>query len=207
MYRDHVKRALDLLMAMLLAVPAGLVVLLCAAAVKAESDGPAFFVQQRPGYRAKPFSLYKLRSMLVQREKDGVLLSDMGRLTKTGRLMRKLSLDELPQLYNILRGDMSFIGPRPLLTRYLPLYTPEQMRRHEARPGISGWAQVNGRNELKWEEKFKLDVWYVDHISLRLDLKIFWMTLVNVVKHKGINAGEGETMPPFTGSPEETADA
>ena len=207
MYRDFFKRFLDFSLALLIFVPAGLVVLLCVIAIKMETGGPAFFVQERPGYKTRPFKLYKLRSMTAQRAQDGVLLSDMERLTKTGRLMRKLSLDELPQLYNILRGDMSFIGPRPLLTRYLPLYTPEQMRRHEARPGISGWAQVNGRNELAWEEKFKLDVWYVDHISLRLDLKIFWMTLVNVVKHKGINAGEGETMPPFTGSPEETADA
>ena len=207
MYRDFFKRFLDFSLALLIFVPAGLVVLLCVIAIKMETGGPAFFVQERPGYKTRPFKLYKLRSMTAQRAQDGVLLSDMERLTKTGRLMRKLSLDELPQLYNILRGDMSFIGPRPLLTRYLPLYTPEQMRRHEARPGISGWAQVNGRNELKWEEKFKLDVWYVDHISLRLDLKIFWMTLVNVLKHKGINAGEGQTMPPFTGSPEETADA
>lgn len=207
MYRDFFKRFLDFSLALLIFVPAGLVVLLCVIAIKMETGGPAFFVQERPGYKTRPFKLYKLRSMTAQRGQDGVLLSDMERLTKTGRVMRKLSLDELPQLFNIIRGDMSFIGPRPLLTQYLPLYSKTQARRHEVRPGISGWAQVNGRNALPWDEKFRLDIWYVDHISLPLDLKIFFMTLANVVKRRGVNAGESETMRPFTGNKGGKSDA
>lgn len=207
MYQRVFKRVLDFSLALLLSIPASLVVLLCFIAIKSETKGPAFFAQERPGYKARPFKLYKLRSMTPQKEQNGVLLSDMDRLTKTGRVMRKLSLDELPQLFNILRGDMSFIGPRPLLMQYLPLYSKTQMRRHDVRPGISGWAQVNGRNALPWEEKFKLDVWYVDHISLPLDLKIFGMTLINVMKRRGVNADEGETMRPFTGNKGEERDA
>ena len=126
-------------------------------------------------------------------------MGDMERMTRSGRIMRACSLDELPQLWNILRGDMSFIGPRPLLVSYLPLYSPQQRRRHEVRPGISGWAQVNGRNLLSWEEKFKLDVWYVDHVSLGLDMKIFWLTIRNVFRRDGINADGEDTMPDFQG--------
>ena len=194
------KRFLDLLFSVILGIPALVIVGACYIAIKLETKGPVFFVQERPGKNGKPFRLYKLRSMIVETERDGRALSDFERMTKSGRIIRKLSFDELPQILNILRGDMSFIGPRPLLMRYLPRYTPEQARRHEVRPGISGWAQVNGRNELTWEQKFENDVWYVDHVSFGLDLKIFWMTIVNVLKHQGINAGADETMGEFMGT-------
>ena len=156
-------------------------------------------MQERPGYKGKLFKIYKLRTMIEQTQRDGKALSDMERMTRTGRVIRALSLDELPQLLKILKGEMSFIGPRPLLVQYLPLYSPQQMRRHDVRPGISGWAQVNGRNELSWEQKFERDVWYVDHMSFGLDMKILWMTLMNVLRRKGINAGVSETMVPFDG--------
>lgn len=196
----RIKRILDILLALILLIPAGIIVAACYIAIKIETKGPAFFVQQRPGKNKKTFSLYKLRTMTVETERDGVPLSDTERLTKTGRMIRACSFDELPQLWNILKGEMSFIGPRPLLVQYLPLYTPEQARRHEVFPGISGWAQVTGRNELTWEDKLKRDVWYVDHIGFGLDLKIFVMTLWNVLNRSGINAGRNETMQPFTGS-------
>ena len=203
MYQKVVKRLLDFLLALLLAIPAGLIVGVCCIAVKAESPGPALYVQERPGYKGKIFRLYKLRSMVTETERDGRPLSDMERMTRSGRIIRRLSLDELPQLWNILKGEMSFIGPRPLLARYLSLYTPEQMRRHDVLPGISGWAQVNGRNELTWEEKFDRDVWYADHISFALDCRIFGMTVENVLTHKGINAGADTTMGEFRGSAQE----
>ena len=199
-YYKYVKRALDFLLALILAVPAFMLVGICYLAIKLESKGPAFFVQRRPGLHEKVFSIYKLRSMNTETERDGRSLSDMERTTKIGRVIRACSLDELPQLLNILKGEMSFIGPRPLLVQYLPLYTEEQKRRHEARPGISGWAQVNGRNSLSWEEKFVLDVWYVDNVSFLLDLKIVWLTVYNVFKRSGINAGADETMQVFTGN-------
>lgn len=204
-YNRYVKRVLDLFLALVLSIPALVLVTICYLAIKIESKGPAFFVQQRPGYKGKIFNIYKLRTMRVETEKDGKKLSDMERMTKTGAIIRKLSLDELPQIYNILRGEMSFIGNRPLLEKYLPLYTPEQMRRHDVRPGISGWAQVNGRNELTWEQKFERDIWYVDNVSFSLDMKILFMTIKNVLKHSGINAGINETMKEFSGTKETVA--
>lgn len=196
----RLKRVLDLLLALLLSPLALLIVSLCYAGIKLESHGPAFFVQERPGYKGKIFRIYKLRTMLVETERNGVPLSDMERMTRMGRVIRACSFDELPQLYNILRGEMSFIGPRPLLVKYLPLYTKEQMRRHDVLPGISGWAQVNGRNEISWEQKFERDVWYVDHVCFRLDVKIFWMTICNVLRREGINSGSNDTMAAFTGT-------
>ena len=193
----HVKRGLDIALALALSVPAALLVGISVIAIKSESSGPVFFIQERPGYKGKIFKLYKLRSMRVETQREGINLSDMERMTKSGRIIRALSLDELPQLLNILKGEMSVIGPRPLLVQYLPLYSPQQMRRHDVRPGISGWAQVNGRNELSWEQKFERDVWYVDHISFGLDMKILWMTIRNVLKRQGINAGVSETMEMF----------
>ena len=198
-YARYVKRVLDLLLAIVLSVPALLIVAVCYIGIKAETKGAAFFVQERPGKNGKIFRLLKLRTMIVETERDGVPLSDMERMTKIGRIIRAGSFDELPQLWNILKGEMSFIGPRPLLVRYLPLYSPEQARRHDVLPGISGWAQVNGRNELSWEQKFQRDVWYVDNVSFALDIKIFWMTLWNVLHHSGINAGVSETMEAFSG--------
>lgn len=196
----RLKRVLDLLLALLLSPLALLIVSLCYAGIKLESHGPAFFVQERPGYKGKIFRIYKLRTMSVETERNGVPLSDMERMTRIGRVIRACSFDELPQLYNILRGEMSFIGPRPLLVKYLPLYTKEQMRRHDVLPGISGWAQVNGRNEISWEQKFERDVWYVDHVCFRLDVKIFWMTICNVLRREGINSGSSDTMAAFTGT-------
>ena len=194
----RLKRVLDLLLALLLSPLALLIVSLCYAGIKLESHGPTFFVQERPGYKGKIFRIYKLRTMSVETERNGVPLSDMERMTRMGRVIRACSFDELPQLYNILRGEMSFIGPRPLLVKYLPLYTKEQMRRHDVLPGISGWAQVNGRNEISWEQKFERDVWYVDHVCFRLDVKIFWMTICNVLRREGINSGSNDTMAAFT---------
>lgn len=196
----YIKRILDLLLALVLFLPALAIVTFFYAWIKMETSGPAFFVQKRPGYKGKLFKIYKLRSMVVETDRQGRALSDMERMTRSGRIIRKLSLDELPQILNILKGDMSFIGPRPLLPEYLPLYSKEQIRRHDVLPGISGWAQVNGRNELSWEQKFERDVWYVDHYSFRLDMKILWMTLVNILKRQGINAGVGETMCMFGGN-------
>ncbi len=198
----YVKRLIDMLLALILIIPATLLIAVCYITIKVETSGPAFFVQERPGYIGKIFRVFKLRTMLDQTERDGRLLTDMERMTKTGRIIRACSFDELPQIFNVLLGQMSFIGPRPLLVQYLPLYSKEQMRRHDVLPGISGWAQVNGRNELSWEQKFERDVWYVDHMSFGLDMKIIWMTVVNVLHHSGVNAGVNETMEAFTGNVE-----
>jgi len=161
---------------------------------------PAIFKQPRAGYRDKIFNVYKFRSMTNQRNAKGELLPDAERLTVFGKFLRASSLDELPQLWNVLKGDMSFVGPRPLLVEYLPLYNEEQKRRHLVRPGITGWAQVNGRNAISWEEKFKLDCWYVDHQSFKLEMKIFWLTLLRILKRDGINQSGNVTMAPFRGS-------
>jgi len=195
-----VKRISDFVFALILIVLLSPIMVLAAIAIKIESKGPVLFKQKRPGKDAKIFTIYKFRTMKVETEKDGKPLSDMERITKVGAFLRKMSIDELPQLFNILRGEMSFIGPRPLLVQYLEYYSPEQMRRHEVTPGISGWAQVNGRNAISWEEKFELDVWYVDNQSFFLDLKILWLTIYNVLSRRGINNSQDDTMPMFTGS-------
>ena len=161
---------------------------------------PVLFRQTRPGKGASLFTLYKFRTMSDAKGAGGNLLEDGQRLTKVGRFLRQLSLDELPQLWNLLRGDMSLVGPRPLLVEYLPLYSPEQARRHEVRPGITGWAQVNGRNAQSWEERLMLDIWYVDHRSLWLDMRILWLTLLKVLRSEGVNRPGHATMPRFTGS-------
>jgi lipopolysaccharide/colanic/teichoic acid biosynthesis glycosyltransferase len=155
----------------------------------ANKGAGVFFVQERPGWKAKPFKVIKFKTMTDDRDANGELLPDAQRLTKVGRFVRSTSIDELPQLFNILKGDMSLIGPRPLLMQYLPLYSPEQARRHEVRPGITGWAQVHGRNHCKLSEKFKMDVWYVDHCSLWTDIRIVWLTVMNVLKRSDIGEG------------------
>jgi lipopolysaccharide/colanic/teichoic acid biosynthesis glycosyltransferase len=160
----------------------------------------AFFTQTRTGKNAKLFQIIKFKTMTDERDADGKLLPDEVRLTPIGRIVRTTSLDELPQLINVLKGDMSLIGPRPLLVKYLPLYSKEQSRRHDVRPGITGWAQVNGRNAISWEHKFELDVWYVDHASFSLDLKILLLTLKKVFIREGISGGGSATMKPFTGN-------
>jgi lipopolysaccharide/colanic/teichoic acid biosynthesis glycosyltransferase len=161
---------------------------------------PALFVQERPGQNGHPFQMYKFRSMLSPADNDGSPLPDFERLTSFGRRLRDSSLDELPELYNVLKGDMSMVGPRPLLMDYLPLYNTHQARRHEVRPGITGWAQVNGRNAISWEEKFDYDVWYVENQSFGLDMKILWLTVWRVLKRDGISAKGEATMPTFTGT-------
>ncbi len=195
------KRAFDFIAALvallLLCLPLVLLTLL----VRRKLGHPAFFRQVRPGLHGRPFEMVKFRTMTDARGPDGTLLPDAERLTPFGRFLRASSLDELPGLWNVLKGDMSLVGPRPLLMEYLPLYSPEQARRHAVRPGITGWAQVNGRNALGWDDKFKLDVWYVDHRSLWLDIKILWLTVRKVLVRDGISAAGEATMPRFTGEP------
>ena len=159
----------------------------------------AFFLQERPGKDAKIFKVIKFKTMTDERDAEGNLLPDEDRLTKVGSFVRSTSIDELPQLWNVLKGDMALIGPRPLLVKYLPLYSKEQMRRHEVRPGITGWAQCHGRNELSWTKKFEYDVWYVDHLSLWTDIKVFWYTIMTVLKREGISHEGMATMEPFNG--------
>lgn len=200
MYK-YVKRALDFISALFLLIILSPVLALAALLIALQHDGPILFKQERPGKDGKIFTVYKLRTMSTERyDKNGRELSDFERMTRLGRLLRKTSVDELPQLFNILKGDMSFIGPRPLLTEYLELYSPEQMRRHEVLPGISGWAQVNGRNTLTWDEKFTYDVYYVDNYSFKMDMKILIKTVANVLSQSGINSDETNTMEKFTGN-------
>ena len=165
----------------------------------ANKGAGAWFLQERPGKDGKIFKVIKFKTMTDERDAEGNLLPDADRLTKVGRFVRSTSIDELPQLINVLKGDMALIGPRPLLPQYLPLYSPEQARRHEVRPGISGWAQCHGRNAISWTEKFKLDVWYVDHVSLVTDLKVVWMTVKNVLRREGISQDGNATMEAFNG--------
>ena len=172
--------------------------LLIALAIRITMGSPVIFRQVRPGLHGRPFVIYKFRTMLDLRDEKGNLLPDEKRLTRLGKFLRRFSLDELPELWNVVKGDMSLVGPRPLLMEYLPLYTPEQARRHEVKPGLTGWAQINGRNALSWEEKFKLDVWYVDNLSFWLDMKIIFLTIWKVLKGEGISAPGHATMPKFT---------
>ena len=194
------KRIFDLTIAilalLLLILPTVFLVFL----IRIKLGSPVFFRQTRPGHLGKPFQIVKFRTMTDARNQDGELLPDRDRLTPFGHFLRSTSLDELPELWNVVRGDMSLVGPRPLLMEYVPLYTPEQARRHEVRPGITGWAQVNGRNSLSWEEKFKLDVWYVEHHTIWLDIKILYLTVKKVFTRDGINAIGDATMPKFRGN-------
>ncbi|MFC7685327.1 sugar transferase [Ureibacillus sp. GCM10028918] len=194
------KRLIDLFIsfiALVILIPVFSIILVL---VKRKLGSPIIFKQPRPGLNGKVFQVYKFRTMTDERDEHGVLLPDTIRLTKFGHLLRKLSLDELPQLWNVFKGDMSFVGPRPLLVEYLPLYNHRQARRHEVRPGITGWAQVNGRNAISWEEKFEYDVWYVENQSLCLDLKILLLTLKKVFKSEGINQQGQATIEKFKGS-------
>ncbi len=201
MYRNGIKRVLDFCLALIaLLVLSPLLLGITIWLHFANKGAGAFFTQERPGKDEKIFKLYKFKSMTDERDTDGKLLPDAERLTPVGRFIRKTSLDELPQLWNVLRGDMSFVGPRPLLVQYLPLYSKEQARRHEVRPGITGWAQVNGRNTISWQAKFKHDVWYVDHISMTLDMKIILMTVEKVLRRKDISSETNVTMDEFTGN-------
>lgn len=193
------KRLMDVLIAGLALLMTCVPLLLLLLLVRMKLGKPGLFSQLRAGRHGQLFRMYKLRSMTDARDGGGKLLPDADRLTPVGRFLRNTSLDELPELWNVLTGDMSLVGPRPLLPEYLPLYSPEQARRHEVRPGLTGWAQVNGRNELSWEERFRLDVWYVDNQSLLLDLRILWLTVRKVFAREGISASGEATMTRFTG--------
>ncbi|KQX94900.1 sugar transferase [Variovorax sp. Root473] len=194
------KRLFDFVMAALGLLVLALPLLFVILQVRRKLGSPVFFRQIRPGLHGRPFQMVKFRTMTDACTTDGQLLPDVERLTAFGRFLRASSLDELPELWNVLKGDMSLVGPRPLLMDYLPLYSPEQLRRHDVRPGITGWAQINGRNALSWDEKFKLDVWYVGNRSLWLDIKILWLTVRKVLVRDGISAAGEATMPRFTGS-------
>ena len=194
---------MDFLVAVILLTVLSPLMLLAATLIAVNRDGTILFKQKRPGKDGKIFTVYKFRTMSTALiDRNGKELSDFERMTKIGKILRKTSIDELPQLFNIIKGDMSFIGPRPLLTEYLGLYSPEQMRRHEVLPGISGWAQVNGRNTLTWEQKFAYDIYYVDHYSFLMDMKIFFKTIENVLRQDGINSENDNTMKKFTGNTE-----
>ena len=200
LYRKFGKRALDVTSATLGLLVLSPLLAILALLVRWRLGTPVLFRQQRPGLHGKPFMLIKFRTMTDARDADGNLLPDAERLTPFGKFLRKSSLDELPELYNVLKGEMSLVGPRPLLMEYLPLYSPEQARRHDVRPGITGWAQINGRNALTWEKKFELDVWYVDHLSFFLDITALFRTVLGVLKREGISAQGEATMPRFQGS-------
>lgn len=199
MYLRHTKRVLDLLIATLFLVLFSPVLAVVACIVRAAIGKPIFFCQQRPGLNGRSFIIVKFRTMTDARDAQGRLLPDAERLPSFGRFLRSTSLDELPELWNVLRGDMSLVGPRPLLMQYLERYTPEQARRHEVRPGITGWAQINGRNALSWEQKFTLDVWYVDHLSFWLDVQIIALTAWKILRREGISQPGQATMEEFKG--------
>lgn len=194
------KRIFDVLLSVTIIVLTLPLILFGAMVVWLSMGRPVLFQQMRPGYKGRPFMLYKFRTMRDACDAAGRVLPDAERLTKWGSLLRRTSIDELPQLFNVLRGEMSIVGPRPLLMEYLPLYSAEQMRRHDVRPGITGWAQVNGRNALTWDERFRLDVWYVDHCSFWQDLRILLLTVRKVLVREGISADGEATMSKFTGS-------
>ena len=199
-YRDCIKRVLGFSIALVAIICLSPLLLVVTIWLHFANKGAgAFFLQERPGKDGKIFKIIKYKTMTDERDANGKLLPDARRLTRVGRFVRSTSIDELPQLFNVLKGDMALIGPRPLLVQYLPLYSPEQARRHEVRPGITGWAQVHGRNLLSWEDKFAYDVWYVDHRTLLLDIEILFLTVATVLGARGIASGKSATMEEFTG--------
>lgn len=201
MYRHFFKRIFDFVLALLALVCLSPLLLVVTGWLHFANKGAgAFFLQERPGLHGKLFKIIKFKTMTDERAPDGTLLPDMQRLTRVGRFVRSTSIDELPQLVNVLKGDMALIGPRPLLPQYLPLYSPEQARRHDVRPGITGWAQCHGRNAISWAEKFKLDVWYVDHLSIKTDIRVIFTTIKRVFRREGINESGDATMEPFNGN-------
>lgn len=200
MYKSFFKRSLDIGVSFVLLTLASPLLLVTMLLLAINNNGSIFFIQRRPGYKSKPFNIIKFKTMNDRKDENGNLLPDHIRLTPLGKFVRKTSIDELPQLINVLKGDVSLIGPRPLLMEYLPLYSSEQARRHDVRPGITGWAQVNGRNTLSWEKKFEYDVYYVDNVSFLLDFKIFFLTILKIFKSEGVNSSTYATMEKFTGS-------
>lgn len=201
MIYKYIKRILDIISSLLAIIILSPLIAVTAVLVKTKLGSPVLFKQERPGKDEKIFTLMKFRTMTDERDENGELLPDEVRLTKFGKFLRSTSIDELPELFNILKGDMSVIGPRPLLVKYLPRYNEHQHRRHEVRPGLSGWAQVNGRNSISWEENFDLDVEYVDNYSFAMDVKILFMTVLNVLKKEGISSETSATMEVFMGTP------
>lgn len=201
MIYKYIKRILDIISSLLAIIILSPLLAVTAVLVKTKLGSPVLFKQERPGKDEKIFTLMKFRTMTDERDENGELLPDEVRLTKFGKLLRSTSIDELPELFNILKGDMSVIGPRPLLVKYLPRYNEHQHRRHEVRPGLSGWAQVNGRNTVSWEDKFDMDVHYVDNYSFAMDVKILFMTVLNVLKKEGISSETSATMEVFMGTP------
>lgn len=200
MYKFFFKRLLDFIFAILVLLVTLPILIVVFFIFYKQNKGNVFFFQERPGINQKPFNIIKFKTMTDAKDIEGKLLSDNQRITKAGKIIRKLSIDELPQLLNVLKGDMSLVGPRPLLFKYMTLYSKEQLRRHEVRPGITGWAQVNGRNSISWTKKFELDVYYVDKLSFLLDVKILWFTFIKVIKTEGVNQTENRPMMPFDGS-------
>ena len=200
MYTAYLKRWIDFLVAFIALILLSPFLLLVAILLWINNNGNIFFVQQRPGKDARLFSVMKFKTMNDKKDEHGNLLPDKKRITVIGRFIRSTSIDELPQLINVLKGDMSLIGPRPLLPKYLPLYNEQQKKRHAVRPGITGWAQVNGRNAISWQQKFEYDVWYVNNLSFLVDLKILWLTFKKIIIREGINSNDNVTMTPFTGN-------
>lgn len=199
MYKNVLKRAIDFsisAVALLIGSPLLFIVYII---LRYQNKGKAFFFQERPGFNQQPFKIIKFKTMTDEKDGNGILLPDNQRITKIGGIVRKLSIDELPQLFNVIKGDMSLVGPRPLLFKYMPLYSTEQLRRHEVRPGITGWAQVNGRNSISWTQKFALDVEYVDKVSFLFDIKILLLTIKKVVIREGVNQSDDRPMQPFDG--------
>lgn len=200
MYKNYIKRIFDILLSFIIIIVFFLFFLTIFILMLFYGFKNIIFVQERIGFKNKKFSLYKLKTMKDLYDSDKNLLNDSQRITKMGKILRKLSIDELPQVINVIKGDMSIVGPRPLLPEYLPLYNDFQKRRHEVKPGITGWAQVNGRNAISWKKKFELDVWYVDNLSFLLDIKILFLTIIKVFKREGISSGTNVTMEKFNGS-------
>ena len=199
MYKIFLKRLIDLFFSIVILLIVSPILFLFTIILFFINKGEPFFLQERPGFKERPFKVIKFRSMNNNKDKNGMLMPDNIRLTPIGRFIRKTSIDELPQLINVLKGDMSLVGPRPLLFKYIPLYSEEQKKRYLAKPGISGWAQVNGRNSISWTEKFKLDVYYVENISMWLDIKILWLTFLKVIMSEGVNQSIDRPMLPFNG--------
>ena len=199
MYKQFFKPLFDFIGSFFVLLVVSPILVVVAFSLAIQNKGTPFFLQTRPGKNQKPFKIIKFKTMTDQRDSQSNLLPDNQRITSLGKVIRKLSIDELPQLINVLMGDMSMVGPRPLLIRYIPLYSKEQLRRHEVRPGITGWAQVNGRNSIPWSKKFELDVYYVDHLNFWLDIKTLWLTFIKVVKKEGVNQTEDRPMQPFDG--------
>ncbi len=202
MYQKYLKQVLDWIFAVIFFIILSPFFIVCVLLLALSNHGKIFFLQQRPGKDEKIFTVIKFKTMNDKKDSQGNLLPDEKRLTPVGKFIRKTSLDEIPQLLNVIKGDMSLVGPRPLLIQYLPLYNSFEKRRHKVKPGITGWAQVNGRNAISWRQKFEYDVWYVDHLSFGLDIKILWRTFAKVLKSEGITDSESATMKKFTGTTE-----